>query len=136
MSKAVKMLAALLLGTAASGATAGGLDGKGAMICAATTTIVCASRGECVSGTPEAVNLPTFWHVDPAAKVARSKRPGAAAERVSKITTVAVQAGKVVMQGSDDGFGWSVSVDAASGKMVLTGGSDIGYLVFGECTAP
>jgi len=47
-----------------------------------------------------------------------------------------LEGGSLVLQGSDEGVGWSVSVARDSGKMVLTVGSDIGYLVFGECTTP
>ena len=135
MSKTSKTLAALLLPAAASGVAAEGLDGTSPMICAATTSIVCARQGQCVSGAPEAVNLPTFWHVDPAAKTATSRRPGGAV-RSSAIRTVSLEGGTLVMQGSDDGFGWTVSVDGSNGKMVLTGGSETAYLVFGECTTP
>jgi len=135
MNKTTGSLVALLLAGAAGGVPAEGLDGKTAMICAATTTVVCARGGECVSGTPEAVNLPTFWHVDPVGKVAKSRRPGGE-QRTSAIKTVSLEGGSLVLQGSDEGVGWSVSVARDSGKMVLTVGSDIGYLVFGECTTP
>lgn len=133
MNKTTKLLATLVLGSATTGAMAAGLDGTVPLICAATTSVVCAPSGKCVVGAPTAVNLPTFWHIDPVAKVARSKRQGSE-ERNSSITTVAAESGKLILQGSDEGFGWSVSIDATSGSMVLTGGSDVGYLVFGECT--
>lgn len=135
MSKATKALAAVLLGVAASAVTAEELNGSGSFICAATTAFVCSRQGTCVTGTPEAVNLPTFWHVDPVAKQAKSRLPGGV-ERVSAITTVTLDSGTLVVQGSDDGFGWSVSIDTQSGRMVLAGGNDTGYLVFGECTTP
>jgi hypothetical protein len=135
MSKTTKTLTALLLSAAAGGVAAEGLDGKSPMICAATTSIVCARQGQCVSGTPEAVNLPTFWHVDPTAKVAKSRRPDGEVRR-SGIRTVSMEGGTLVLQGSDEGFGWTVSVDSSNGKMVLTGGSETAFLVFGECTTP
>ena len=111
------MTAALVASMTSWGAGANVIDRKSAMICA------------------EAINLPTFWRVDPKAKVANSRRPDGS-ERLSRITNVSTEGGKLVMQGSDGGFGWTVSVDVTSGKMVLTGGSETGYLVFGECTTP
>jgi len=63
-------------------------------------TVVCARAGECVSGSPDAVNLPTFWHIDPAGKVAKSRRPDGE-QRSSDIRTVSLEGGTLVLQGSD-----------------------------------
>jgi hypothetical protein len=57
-------------------------------------------------------------------------------ERTSAIESVTVEGGMLVLQGSDEGFGWNVSIDAATGKMLMSGGRDTGYLAFGECTTP
>jgi hypothetical protein len=135
MNRTKRMLVALGLGAFAIGAGAQGLDGTQRMICAATTSVVCESHDACVSGPPEAVNLPIFWHVDPVAKVTRSKA-AEGGERTSKIATVSVEGGALVLQGSDSGFGWSLSMDSKSGKFVFAGGKDSGYLLFGECTTP
>jgi len=135
MHDAMKILAALGLGAMASGAGAAALDGESRIICAATQAVVCESAGDCVTGAPEAVNLPVFWHVDPKAKQVRS-RTQANGERTSAIKSVTPEGGKLVLQGSDEGFGWSLTVDTSSGRMLLSSGSDVGYLVFGECTTP
>ena len=135
MNDSTRILAALALGAAATGAAAEGLDGKSRMICAATQAVVCQDAGDCVTGAPTAVNLPVFWHLDPAKMTVRSKGADGS-ERSSAIDTMNSEGGKLVMQGSDEGFGWSLAVDAASGRMLLAGGKDVGYLVFGECTAP
>ena len=111
MNDSTRLLAALALGAAATGAAAEGLDGKSRMICAATQAVVCQDAGDCVTGAD-------------------------GSERSSAIDTMNSEGGKLVMQGSDEGFGWSLAVDAASGRMLLAGGKDVGYLVFGECTAP
>ena len=135
MNDAMRVVAALALGAAASGAGAAGLDGESRMICAATQAVVCQSAGDCVTGAPEAVNLPVFWHVDPKAKVVKS-RTAERGERTSDVTTVETEGGHLVLQGSDEGFGWSLTVNSASGAMLMSGGQDVGYLVFGECTTP
>ena len=39
------------------------------------------------------------------------------------------------VEGVRDGIGWSLSVDEASGSMVLTGsGADVAFVIFGACT--
>jgi len=128
-----KSLTGLALATLASAAVAADLDGKSRMICAATQAVVCESAGDCVTGAPGAVNLPVFWQFDPAAKAVTS-RVHAGGERTSAIDIINHEGGKLVLQGSDEGFGWSMTVDSADGRMLLTGGRDVGYLVFGECT--
>lgn len=134
MINMAKTLGAFVLAAASTGAVAEGLDGSGPILCAATSTAVCEQHRECVLGPPEAVNLPVFWHVDPVTKTVKSKR-GAGEVRSSTVTTVTKNGGMLILQGSDEGLGWSVSINPSSGKMVLTGGRDIGYLVFGTCTA-
>ncbi len=134
MKTLLNLTGALLLGAVPLSATAQGLDGDGPMLCAATTAAVCEQNKSCVQGSPEAVNLPVFLWVDPAAKSVKSKR-GGGEMRSSSVSTVVAGGGKLVLQGSDDGFGWTVTIDQASGKMTFTGGGDVGYVVFGNCTA-
>lgn len=135
----MRKLASTLVAVAACGigpgAGAEGLSGARPMVCAATTVFVCAPGAGCLTGPPDAVNLPTFWHVDPAAKRVRSRR-GGGQERISAIDSVIERAGHIVLHGTDEGFAWSVSIDVDSGKMLFTGGKDAGYVVFGECTTP
>ena len=104
------------------------------MLAGAVAAALSASAG-CVTGAPDAVNLPTFWRVDPGAKTVESRRADGS-ERTSAIDLMAMEGGRFVAQGSDEGFGWSLSVDSETGKMLLSGGSEQGYLVFGECTTP
>ena len=126
------MLAASAVCAAAS---AHALDSSQKMICAATTVYVCDASSDCVTGAPGAVNLPTFWHIDPGAKVISSKQ-AIESRRTSSIDTVAEEGGHIVLQGSDEGFAWSISIAKETGRMLATAGRDTGYLVFGECTTP
>ncbi len=135
MKALVNLAGALLLGVVPLLVAAKGLDGDSPMLCAATTAAVCEQNKSCVQGSPEAVNLPVFWWVDLAAKSVKSKR-GDGEMRSSSVSTVVAGGGKLILQGIDDGFGWTLSIDQASSRMTLTGGADVGYVVFGSCTAP
>ncbi len=129
----IGIAALLLVSSASTAVAAGNLDGSGPLLCAATSTAVCEQHKDCVQGPPEAVNLPVFWRVDPANKTVQSKRQDGE-QRSSSVATMATDESTLVLQGFEKGLGWSVSINRASGKMILTGGRDAGYVVFGNCT--
>jgi hypothetical protein len=133
VNKAIGMAALLLIGNGSVAVAAEDLDGSAPLLCAATSTAVCEQHNDCVQGPPEAVNLPVFWRVDPVNKTVQSKRQDGE-QRSSSVVTVAADESTLVLQGFEKGLGWSVSINRASGKMILTGGRDAGYVVFGNCT--
>ena len=58
----------LSLAGVADAALAGGLDGTAPVVCAINDTFDCASGGQCVAASPEAINLPRLIRFDFAAK--------------------------------------------------------------------
>lgn len=131
MQKSKWLSGAILLGAST---VAGAFDGSAPLICAATSAAVCDEGADCVQGSAKTVNLPLFWRLDFANKVAESAGD-AGNKRRSKIVTVTADADRLVVQGSEKGFGWNMSIDQATGNMVMTGGRVAGYVVFGGCTA-
>lgn len=128
------VIAACAVLLCANASRAAGFDGAAAMLCAATSAVTCESQGDCVRGPVDTVNLPLFWRFDPAAKTIASARPGGE-PRVSSISIVGGNDTHLVLQGSDAGLGWSASINKQTGKMIVGGGRDEGYLVFGACIA-
>ena len=57
------LFGALCLGVSTL-ATAAPFDGSAPMLCAVAATVSCDSKGECVAGSAQAVNLPVFLKVD------------------------------------------------------------------------
>lgn len=130
-----EILAMLAASSVCAASPAYALDSSREIICAATTVYVCDAGSDCVTGAPGAVNLPTFWHIDPGARVISSKQ-AIESRRTSPIDIVAEEGGHIVLQGSDEGFAWSISIAKETGRMLATAGRETGYLVFGECTTP
>ena len=127
-----------MCGTALLGAsmsvTSAGFDGSVPMLCAVTDTVSCDSKGECVEGSAEAVNLPVFLKVDAANKTAQSVRQGGE-QRTSRILGVHKEADALVLLGVEASGGWSAAIGEHSGKLTLTVAEEgMGYIVFGACT--
>lgn len=121
-------MSATMLGTAA------GFDGSAPLLCAVTDTVSCDSKGECVEGSAEAVNLPVFLKIDVTNKTAASVR-ASGEQRTSKILSVHEEADALVLLGVEDSGGWSAAIGESSGKLTLTAAEEgVGYIVFGACT--
>ncbi len=127
------LAAAVVAAASAPAAAEALLDGTTPMICAATRTAVCQREGECVQGSAESVNLPVLWRVDVASKSVDSLSRGE--ERASTVLSAQVHAEAIVVQGAENGLGWSLSVDRSTGAMVLAGGREQGFIAFGTCAA-
>lgn len=135
MSRVTIVVMSAILGSAALTATAAELDGSKTMLCAARVASVCEETGNCASTLPEAINLPIFWKVDPVAKSVESRRGVSDEPRTSKVSQVVKSGGKLILQGEDDGLGWTVTIAPDTGKMILSGGRELGFTIFGNCVA-
>jgi len=125
---------AALLGASMS-ITAAGFDGSLPLLCAVTDTVSCDSKGECVEGSAETVNLPVFLRIDAPNKTAQSER-ASGEQRTSKILSVHEEAGALVLLGVEDNGGWSAAIGESSGKLTLTVSEEgMGFVVFGACTS-
>ena len=121
-----------LLG-AATGLKAAEFNATTTMLCAVTQTVTCDALGDCLEGPAEAINLPVFFKVDPAAKVATSIRSGGDA-RASNILNVNADGNRLVLLGVEPDGGWSAVIDKATGRMTVTASKQgEGFLVFGSC---
>ena len=115
-------------------AVADGINGTQPMICAPTQTFDCDPGRQCIADSPEAVNLPRLIRLDFAAKQAFTKEPNGE-ERVAQISSRTVQDGELMLQGVQNGFGWTMMISQDSGDMTLTiAGKGAGFVVFGNCS--
>jgi len=115
-------------------AWAGDIDPAKPALCATTETFECTPGQSCIADTPEGINLPRFIRIDFAANKAYSER-GSGEQRTAEITTQKVDAGRIVLQGVQDGNGWTVMIDQATGNMSLAvGANQVGFVIFGACT--
>lgn len=129
---ALAAAAALLV----TGASAEGLDGSRNMVCAAINVVACAEGPGCVQGLAKNFELPEFIFVDMKAKVVRATVESPYKEVDSPIKNSETNRGQFILQGIENGHGWSMSIDRVSGRMTTSlSGELVSYMIFGACTA-
>ena len=129
----VALLAAAFV-SLASTAEATDIDPSKPALCAPTETFECSPGEPCIADTPEGINLPRFLKIDFRANKAYGER-ASGEQRTADILTQKIDAGRIVLQGVQDGNGWTVMIDQATGHMSLAiSANDVGFVIFGACT--
>jgi hypothetical protein len=109
-------------------------DGSIPLLCVPTIVMECLAdgpEGECKRRTPASVNLPQFLNVDLKAMKVHSD----AEARHSPIRNVEHLNGNLIIQGGQDGRGWTMTIVEQTGRMSATISADgEGFVVFGACT--
>lgn len=121
----VVVLALISLGTA----QAGDFDGSKLLICATVDAMDCVSGEDCTKGRPGDMGAPAFLRID----FAKNMIGG------SKHTTPIVSMDKsdqqVLLQGKEQGYGWTLALDQEGGKFSATLVNREGvFVLFGSCT--
>lgn len=112
-------------------AAAGPFDGSRPFLCAVTTVMECSASGSCERQIPDEVNSPKFVRVDVAARTV------SAGDRKSQLKSVARVDGELILQGSENGRGWSATVDEETGRMAAAAvDDDYTFSMFGSCIVP
>ena len=125
----------LVLSAAALEAKAASFDGSEPLICASVEAYDCGSGAGCLKGMAETINAPQFIRLDFEQKLARATRLDGEA-RSAKIESLTRGENKLILQGVQQGLGWSLVITQDSGAMALTAAGDqVVYVIFGACTA-
>lgn len=120
-------------------AIAADFDGSEPLTCSLGQVIECDAGSECRVVTNESVDAPDFLKLDfrrkqVVATTAGEDSPPDDIDNFINLTTHLVVQGVQGTSGGDT-LGWSMSVNHATGRMVLTGaGENAGFVVFGACT--
>ena len=131
--------APLALGAASAlftgAASAQGLDGSRSMVCAAVSVVACGDAHVCYHGLAKQFDLPEVMIVDMAAKQVRGTAESGL-KQDSPIRHSESTGSQLVLQGVENGHGWSMAIDRASGRMAtVLSGELANYMIFGTCTA-
>ena len=109
-------------------------DGSMPLLCVPIIVFECADDSpdaECKRRTAASVNLPQFLNVDTKAMKVHTGAGG----RESPVRNIEHLNGNLIVQGGQDGRGWTMTVVEETGKMSATISSDgEGFVVFGACT--
>jgi hypothetical protein len=116
-------------------APAADFDGSKPLICALKDNFECGPDG-CERVTSEAINLPQFLRVNFREKQITTIREGAQV-RTTRIENADSRNGKMFVRGLENDLVWSLVIDEATGKMILSiAGDEAGFVIFGACTTP
>ena len=127
-------LACLGLGVLLSsvGARAAGVDGSAPLACDLTQAADCDGDATCSGASVEQIGLPSVIVVD----FAGSRLASAGDERTSPIAAVEKLDDVLVLQGQQNGRGWTMVIDRATGHLSATlADVDGAFVLAGACTA-
>lgn len=116
----------------AAPAAAGDFDGSKKLLCVPVRGYHCVPSGECSEVTADEINVPQFIRVDFKRKTLSGVEAG---ERSTAIQNFRKADGKTIIQGAENGRGWTMVIDQSTGKMSssISDNAD-GFLMFGACT--
>jgi len=127
---------ALLLVVAFSKYANAAFDGSSPLLCVPIEVMECGANEGCFETTAEFVNIPQFIRIDFQKKTASGTLTDGAVREVG-IERMERENGMIVIQGGQQGRGWSATVGEETGKMTLTASGDrFGFIIFGVCTSP
>ncbi len=137
MTRIKEILLSMSLGLAATSlAAAADFDGSRNLLCVPTDATQCTGAGNCERVAVEEINIPRFLNVEFKQKRLRGTVLGGE-EQTTAIQNVQNRGGRTILQGAENGRGWSMTIDQATGDMsAAIAGDDIGFVLFGVCTVP
>jgi len=111
-------------------------DGSSNFICAAISVIGCLDVATCKKGEARTFDLPEFMTIDFKKKVVHATYDGGTAEVESPIKNSELSGTQLVLQGIENGHGWSMTIHRENGRMSLAVvGEELSYSMFGACMA-
>jgi hypothetical protein len=109
-------------------------DGSRPLLMAIINVVECQPGGACENVTPQDAGLPRFLEID-VGKKEISEIGDAQEERRTMIQNVTQGEGVLILQGAQNGRGWSLTITEASGEAVATVSDPLsGFVLFGACT--
>lgn len=132
MKPSALALSTLVLALAPGTLRAEVLDTAKPLLCSVTEAAECDGVAACTDVTLEQIDLPPLWRVDFAGKQLASK-DGA---RTSPIAAIETLDTVLVLQGHQNGRGWTLVVERATGHLSASAADAEGaHVLAGSCTA-
>ena len=134
MSKIVTVILAVSIFILPMQLAAGQFDGSDPLLCAVIQIIECEAGGDCNSVEPEVAGIPRFLKINFKEKIISATEESGIKD-VTKIKNIEHAKGKMILQGSENGRGWTMVISEETGKMSATVSDDqVGFVVFGAST--
>jgi len=136
MYKKIMMPAAFFICLFVLQAWGSNFDGTQTMICALIDLTQCTTGDACTQVTAESVALPRFIKIETKDKLISGNLADGAVKSVP-IERMEQQEGNLILQGMQNGRGWSMTVMEDTGELSLAvSGSKLGFFVSGACMIP
>ena len=128
-----RLIAATVFGCIAGSSSATAIDTKEAFQCAIMEAVNCGPGIGCESGRADTVNLPDFIMIDMDKGLVTGNRPDGS-DLTTKIERTENLSGSTIIQGGEEGLGWTILLNAETGHITISGSrDDVGFLLFGAC---
>ena len=102
--------------------------------CAVIESYECSSGQECRRGLPESINFPQIIKIDFKKKIIIDDEFGKSI-RTTTIDNLQDADGKLILNGTQEGMGWTMVINQTNGDLTLSATDDqFGFVVFGACT--
>lgn len=132
MTRRTLALSLLAVSLAAVEAGAEGLDASKPLVCSLTEAAECDGVAACSDVTLEQIDLPPLWRVDFAGKLL-SSQDGARSSPISALETLD---SALVLQGHQNGRGWTLVIERATGHASVSAADAEGaFVLAGSCSA-
>jgi len=126
-------LAVLLLVAPLGVSFASDFDGSQPLRCVPTDATECSGAGMCERVTVEEINIPRWVYVD-FKKKQLSGTDTDGENETTAIENVRTVEGQTILQGAENGRGWSMVIDHVTGDMsAAIAGDETGFVLFGVC---
>ncbi len=103
------------------------------MVCAAIETYDCGFGENCKRGSASDIDLPIFLGIDFEKKIITGTMDDGSV-RATEIQRMERLAGGIIIQGVQDGLGFSLSYNTATRKITgAVSGDQVGFALFGAC---
>jgi hypothetical protein len=123
------MLCAAFAAAVALPVFGGDFDGSKRLICAPVQAMDCAIGEDCLKALPEEVGAPAFMRID------FEKKTVSGPQRTSPVQFMEKSDKQLLLQGTELGYAWTIALDQATGKMMITlVDRDGAFVLFGSCT--
>jgi hypothetical protein len=134
VARAAGFAALTVIGTAPM-AGAAGLDGSTPFLCAINTIMECDGTGQCTRhNSQQHPDFPAFLRVN---VTERQITDGQRSGRKAEIRSATRLDGRLILQGGENGRGWSATIAEDTGRMSAgVVADDFAFALFGACTTP
>ena len=134
MRKIVMVSLAICICMAPLQLTAARYDASAPLLCAVIQVFECGVEGDCYPVTAEVANIPHFLNINFKKKIITATEESGR-EDMTKIKNFERFNGKIVLQGSENGRGWTIVISEETGKLSATVSDEqVGFVVFGVST--